>query len=342
MKKVFIVLAALLMAAPAMASKSRVSSLQGATFLVDSQTIFTNPAHINANGQYLTLEMGSTSNTGNPKAEGGIFRKESDLVYGVYLGHIDNFQVLRTAESVPVQENPVEVFFGKNNWGASVGISQGNKKTVSEKETTLLGRFGMDNGDTEFYGTMEVISKSENATSEYEGQIPTLTGGFEMDAGRFYFGGELTYGKYEVTTPPASAADTTVTGVTLSAIDRSLKTTDRELYYGVLLNWAERKNTAGKISEMTLPLVIGLEANINTWATFRGSVKQNVLLGSEKDGTAAAPANGADTISNDTTVAIGVGLFTGPFTLDGSVAASANGNINGNQVLSNASVTYRF
>ncbi len=95
-----------------------------------------------------------------------------------------------------------------------------------------------------------------------------------------------------------------------------------------------------KISMTALPVFMGLEYNMNTWAVFRGSVQQNFLIGSVKDGTAIN--TDPDGINSNTTFSGDLGLKYNQLTLDGSLAASNSGAINGTAFLTNASVTYNF
>lgn len=342
MKKVLLVLAVMGLAVQAQASKARVKALQGASFLVDTQTIFTNPAHIHANGQLLTLEMGNQSTSGT-KAEGGLFRKEAGATYGVYLGHAnadDIFYRSSLGGTFIPQDNPVEAFYGKDNWAFSVGVSRADKKTADANETSLLGRFGKVDGDLQYFGTLQLISQAKAASDKFNG-APYLSAGVLKDSGRYHYGAELTYdmGNLEVT---GTKSNFKTIGFQLSALDRSLKTDTRELYYGFLLGYQDTSVESTHLTTLLLPFVIGLETNVSSWLTFRGSVKQNILLGSTKNESVAAPGNKEDTIGNDTTVALGVGLKWNEFTLDGTLSGSSTGQLNGNAVLADAAVTYRF
>lgn len=128
--------------------------------------------------------------------------------------------------------------------------------------------------------------------------------------------------------------------VTLGFEDRSLKTTGSDIYYGVALGFGQRDIEGKKISATTLPVFLGLEHTLTSWAVFRGSVSQNVLFGNTKDETATN--TDAEGIPSNTTAAAGIGLVYGKLELDGSLTAAADGKVNGSSFLAQTSVTYRF
>ena len=339
MKKFVLVSALSLVAAtPAMASKARVQALQKAEFLKDSQTVFENPAHVNSLGKYLTLELGGSANTSAPKAEGGLFTDEFGANMGVYVGHLSPIQQsLRAgATASEGQNNPVEVFYAKDGWGASVALSNSEDKTTDTKEQYLALRYGIDRDGMEFSGTVEAIAVTETGSDKTVG-APYITLNFEQEMGTNYFFSKLNWGtgKYE-----ATAGDTDVKdiGAEVGILSRKIK----NVYYGASLSYAKRE--IGKdITAMNLPIFAGVEAELNSWAVVRASVSQSFLLSSVQDkNQTPAPADEAITNKNDTTVAAGIGLKYNNFALDGVVAGSTTGQINGNDVLTQASITYNF
>lgn len=338
MKRLVLLSTAVLLSAPqAFASKARLQSLQRAYFVKDSQTIFSNPAHVNSLGKYLTFEFGGTGNTSAPKAEGGIFTQEFGANVGVYMGHVSANQTsLRALGGYENQNNPVEFFYARDTWGASVSLSNFENKNTSVKEQTAILRWGMDNNGQEFFVTAEVLANAEAAGAKYQGS-PYLTAGYEKEMDKNYFVVNATFGntKQDIT---GTSVDVKDAGAEIGLLSRKIE----NIYYGAFLSWAQREVTAGKIQAMTLPMVIGIEAPVTSWATFRGSVTQSLLLSSVKDGTAGAGADQDIIDTNDTQVAAGVGIKYNNFTLDGVVAASSTGNMNGNDVLTSASVTYNF
>lgn len=108
MKKLLLVAAVTMAATSAFASKARVDALGNAAHLVDTQTIFENPAHVGVLGDFATFEFGSASSynyklaspapgqtiaglgatpSDTSGAEGGFIRSAGDSKWGFYLGH---------------------------------------------------------------------------------------------------------------------------------------------------------------------------------------------------------------------------------------------------------------
>ena len=326
-----------LAATPALASKARVNSLQYAAFLKDAQTVFENPAHVNTLGKQLTLEMGGAANTSNPKAEGGIFMPQYGANMGVYVGHLSpNQQSLRAgATASEAQNNPVEVFYAKDDWGFSVALSNSEDKTTDTKEQYLAFRYGVDRGGMEFSATVEAIAMTETGTDKTVG-APYVNLNYEREMGKNYLFSNFVWGsgKSESATGDSDIKDL---GLEVGIINRELG----NIYYGAALSYAKRE-LADDITSMSLPIFLGLETEINSWAVVRASISQSFLLSSFQDKNQAAPADGKVTNKNNTTVAAGVGLKYNSFTLDGLLSGATTGQLNGNAILAQASLTYLF
>ena len=119
-----------------------------------------------------------------------------------------------------------------------------------------------------------------------------------------------------------------------------MKTDKADIYYGIKAVYANRSGDGPDQRGYKLPAFVGIELPVVSWATFRGSVQQNILVGQTKDETVTGAKE--DTVTADTRVAAGLGLKYNNLVLDGSLTAASNGNVNGNQLLSQASVTYTF
>jgi len=262
------------------ATKARLDSLQGAIFLKDTQTVFLNPAHMHSLGQYLTFEMGGTGTTGT-KAEGGFLRNDGDAKYGAYLGHMSPFQNAYRASGYNLggtfmaQQNPVSLMYGKDNWGLVVDLSRADKKSTQEKETTLGIRYGQQSDDSEFYVSLDLLGQSEIVSNK---MATTALGlGYEKAMGEWYYGGALSYAMMKTDVAPASESGTEVI-VSLSAVNRSLKTEKADIYYGLGLDMIDGKIANAKRSILRLPIFLGLEHQTNNWLVTRVSVSQPLFL----------------------------------------------------------------
>lgn len=341
MKRTALIFALVLTGAvQAHASKARLSALQRAEFLVDSQTIFENPAHVNALGRYLTFEFGGAANSSTPKAEGGIFAQEMGGNMGLYLGHVSpNQRSLRAVSGYENQNNPIEFFYGKNNWGMSLSLSNYDNRNTGVKEQSAGVRFGMENDGTEFYASVEAFSTAEvGGSAKYTG-APYVNLGMEKAVDTAYYVAKAKWGmtNQDLTASPYTNRKVDDMGVEIGALSRRYK----NIYYGAYLSYDERKIESNKTTVWSIPLVAGVEADLNSWSVVRASVTQGLLLGTTKD-EVATPGAKEIIDANDTRVAAGMGFKYNGFTLDGVVSGSANGNLNGNDVLSQASVTYNF
>lgn len=320
----------------AMASKARVNSLQGAIGLVDTQTIFTQPAYIHKLGQYVTYEFGPTG-TAAGKAEGGFVIARDSAKWGAYLGHMsENQRSLRTTATFLQQENPVDLFYGSGDWAVSLSLSNSENGPADTKQTTVIGRFGMVQENQEFYVNVEAIGSAEKTGSKFEGG-PAIGAGYLMRNGDLSYSADIGYGMSKVETAGVSTERKDL-AIALAVNHRPVA----EIYYGAGLGFGNADIGGKKIDILSLPVFIGIEKDMFSWMTVRGSIQQGFLLGSVKNETAAAPGDKAVKNANDTKVAAGLGFKHGGFTLDGTLAAATNGNVNGTNFLTSAALTYVF
>lgn len=344
MKTLLILSLALVISVPVFASKARLASLQGARQLVDLQTIFINPAHINMVDQHITFEMGAAGTA----AEGGFVRKlDSGAKLLVYVGHqnpLGNFVVgdVRTANSYLGQNNPVEIIYGTGNMGFGGSISTLDDKKNGTKESTLVGKFGMDNGPIKWFAHTKLATAEKlNAGNTDKITAPAVfLGGTYKGETLLYFGSIHAGTAKNETGATATTTDIKDLAAVFAVVDRSMKIDDNDLYYGAQIDVVSRDVGGAKITGTRLPIFLGMEYNINSWSIFRGSVSQNFLVGSTKDETAVN--TDASGIANNATVAAGLGLKHNNLVLDGSLTAAASGQVNGNTFLANAAVTYNF
>lgn len=337
MKHALVLLAAMSFAAPAFASKARLGSQLGAFDLVDVQNTFNYPAHIHKLSPLMTFEMGSTTPTGNLKAEGGFLMKRNDMKWGAYLGHASSTQELLRSQTTTYtkMENPVDLFFGKDNWAADVAVSDSEDKQADTKQSTVIGRFGMNLANGASLGAaLEVYASANNAGQKYNG-APILTANYLQKKDEFAFEGGLLYGDTKQDAGATVSNKVKIAGLSASALHRPMP----EIYYGASLTYVELDVEGKKNATRSLPVFFGIEKDVMSWLTVRGSVQQGLLLGSVKnDITSTAEKKN----THDTTVALGLGAKYNGFVLDGKVAGSTTGQVDGNNVLTNASVTYNF
>ncbi len=190
MKKLLLIAALASLSAPAFASKARVTALGNADHLVDTQTVFDNPAHLTLMSDYVTFEAGTSYSSStlvpgtttwaeyenglsdSPSAEGGFVRSMGDAKYGAYLGRRSPFtDASRRAFGFLRQENPIELQYamkGAINWGAALNYSSADKKTTQQKESAYGVRFG---ATTDMWEAFAVVGLGSTADGTTGGRI---------------------------------------------------------------------------------------------------------------------------------------------------------------------------
>lgn len=347
MKGYLVLIAAALVGSNAFASKARVSSLQGANHLIDTQTVFTVPSHLNLLNPYLTFEFG----TAGTEAEGGIMRNVGSGKLLLYVGHqnsteTDLYGDGRTARSYIEQRNPVEAIYSFGNMGFGASLSHAEDKTAGDKETSVILKWGMNVvQDGWVYAHLHAWDSAERrntGVTDKQNTMPYLTLGGALPFGQFRVFAEGSYGATNTDPGAAGAKDTdnTDTDLTVGIEDRSLRNDKADIYYGIKAVYANRSGDGIDVYGYKLPAFIGIEMPVVSWATFRASVQQNILVGQVKDENTTGAKE--DSVTADTKVAAGLGLKYGSLVLDGTLTSASNGNINGNQFISQAAVTYWF
>lgn len=370
MKKLLVLAAVTLASGAAFASKARLQALGSAAHLIDTQTIFSNPADITVMGDWATFEMGTgnaftytppAANVATVNHEGGLVRSAGDARWGFYLGHKSPTVALSRsngwvggAGTILAEENPIEVFYAQKadiSWGASLFYSNSDKKATKLKQNTMGLRAGARAANWDAYINVGLANNAKDesnaaAVRKIEGKPAfKVKGGYTMDS--LYFYGS--YGMSGLKGDVAGTASAELDGSQLSiGVIDTIKGEGRDFFYGVSYNMDSYKQKVGgetKSEATYLPVIIGVEAEATSWMTLRASVTQNVLLGTIKDeiglvtGAALAENN---TWNNSTTVAAGAGLKFNKFTLDGTLGAANGGVIDSTNLLANASLTYLF
>ncbi|WP_413289060.1 hypothetical protein [Bdellovibrio sp. HCB337] len=347
MKKLLVIAAVTLASTSAFATKARMAALSNSAQLVDTQTIFINPADLTLMGSWATFEMGATNPsltpTSSPNAEAGFARAMGDARWGFYMGHTTVASTLREAANAGVflsEENPINLFYAAKTadmaWGLGLGYSNSDRKAAGKQSSMGLNA-GMRMGAWDAALVLGLTDTAEVGTDEWKGKSNVdLRGGYTMES--WYFYGKYAMGGGKYTAATVTAADLDASTIEVGAIN-STKVEGGEFFYGVAyqMNKDEDKTAATKTEETVLPVTVGIEADAASWLTLRGSITQPVLLGSVK----STPGDTV-TVANDTTVAAGAGIKFNKFTLDATLAGSTTGTINGNSLLANAGLTYNF
>lgn len=370
MKKL-VTLALVLASANAFATRARVTALGGSAHLLDVATVYGNPADMLRLSDSLTIESGATTITpatvtpANPTnvnkgAEGLLIRSMGESKFALSLGHNDKTiyrlreAAVGSAAGIKGQQNPVELMYGlkMGDMGLAGGLYYSNyqNKTAGaeEKEGTMGLRLGMRMGiiGAELQvGLMDKWQKDAPAPAlEYKGKT-LLRGKVGVDVmPDLNVYGEVLSAGFKTTNAGADAADVDAMHLKLGALS-SMKKEGTEFFYGIALaHETEKEKVAdSKTTRMYMPLIIGLESEANSWLTLRGSVTQKlVLMDSEKTEAGGATTTDTNPGLNSTTFAAGAGLKFNKVSVDGTILAAGNQNINGANLLGTVGLTYAF
>ncbi|MEN0057220.1 MAG: hypothetical protein AAGB31_00165 [Bdellovibrio sp.] len=366
MKKLLVV-AALMAATPAaMASKARVAALADSRQIVDIQTAFDRPYQFMALGSLATIEWGdnyaawgaanATAQTLPAHAEGGFLMKHDDMAYGAYLGRRSgafNNAVLAgisaglNADAL-LEQNPINVFYaskmGEWTWGVNVKYSNGKNDTVDAKSNSAGLSLGAAYGDWEFEIVQGLTAKSEYGANSVESKGMTEVGvGYKINENM------EAYAQYGMVKADADIGGTSSTVLDATAyevgfVNTFIKNDEANFFYGIAYNSNKIEDSS---ETTTLPVWMGVEANATSWMVFRASIKQSILLNSEKDISGGANDGDVEDVDS-TTFAGGVGIKLGKGMLDATFGTGTAGHLSfsdgtaGNQFLSTVAYTYNF
>ncbi|MCM2354672.1 MAG: hypothetical protein NDI63_13725 [Pseudobdellovibrio sp.] len=371
--KQLLVIAIALASTNAFASRARVTSLGSSAHILDTQSIFSNPAKMFLMGDFVSLESGQTATgtnpvtTGNPNnnAEGTLVRSMGDAKMGLALGHKSEnasafgLRQIMGAGDVTEQQNPVEFSYGMKSgdmtWAATLVYSNYDDKAQEIKENSAGLRLGLLMGAWDIHAGIGLASQVKDKVNDLEFKG---TGSYQVYAGytmnNLYVFGDLTIAgaKQEVQSTGAETHKADQTKITLGVVD-SNKKDGNEFFYGAKLVSLKFKDDVTSVStddqektELTLPIIVGLEAEATSWLTLRGSLTQDVVIDSSKTevgGTTVAETNPG---TNSTVAAVGAGLKFNKITIDGSLEGLTGGaatqNLNGNTLLTTVGLTYMF
>jgi hypothetical protein len=240
-KLLFVVSAVTLFSTSAFASQARLLALgmketdnEGMYYIEDARNIFLNPAYVNLFPSYATVEFGgrgtninsdisgatpsnaTINQSNNTKAQGGIFQKMGDMVFGAYYGNESNTSsLLRIAgtsaaatlngagggNSTMLQsaDNQIDLFVGGDNgikWGANALYAGGkNEAGTDSKDSAAAIRVGVIGSNWDAHLNLSVNSKAESTSvvaplnaapvtqtvrQEFEGKLGFQLGGSYM------------------------------------------------------------------------------------------------------------------------------------------------------------------
>jgi hypothetical protein len=370
MKKTLMILTgAMLLAAPAMASKARKAALGSAVHLTDTQSIFTSPHKMMLLGDFASLEFGdqdlnSVATTGaDPDAEGGFIRSIGDSKLGVMFGHgpEDTYNMRATynalipAAAFLTTENIFEVFYGMSlgdmKMGVSFGYSASDKKSADNTQNGMGTRVSIGADLWSAYANIGLGSSAKHTVSgteyKYTGKSGAAAGGrFKIDTITLF----ADYNMYGSEATTAGTSVGTIAGSQMKVgMENVFKKDSNEFFYGASLKMDtsdlkdfSTSSVNNKKETTTLPVIVGFEHEALSWLTMRGSITQSVLLGTVKNTPVSTGTAVTDTTDNGTTVAAGAGFKLNKGTLDMVLTAANSGDFKFDDIGAKAGLTYWF
>ena len=325
-----------------------------------------------------------------PNAEGGFFKSSGDLTYGLYLGrttrNLENYNnngitglletarnningsvaagTLQAAAAAQDAGDSLDLFVGGDmgvEWGARLTYANAKTEgTVERKRNTLGLALGMNMGDLSAQADLLLADKAEGITATDD----TFEQDLGLDLAVDYRMGDSTF---HIGYMKAGAENTVSGTLEVEASESILElgyarmmevsSTSRWFYsaeYQMMKAEVTDKNGSTDTSETKgsqLPVTIGFESDATSWLTLRGSITQNVLIGStENEFTGGGTANGQSAALVDlTTVRLGATLNFGKLMVDGVIGTGTGGatttqagRLNLDQVMTRVGVHYWF
>lgn len=345
MKKTLVIASLAVLSTSAFASKARMEALgqgQVSRYILDTRSVFLNPAMVNEQKNYIITEWGTsvaagTDTAGAPRAEGGFFREMGTFTYGLYLGNDSSRMDHGTGATYLRQSNALDLFLGGDmgvKWGARLHYANGKNEqgatAAANKKHNAFGLgLGAEMGDAEAYLNVDLADKAtgNGTVASYQSKLkPSYTVGGSYKFAGWSFFAEYDMSKLEVSEATNSTEKDSTILVGAGRV-HEINPTAR-LITDLSLNMNTEETAAGKVKTNTLPATLGMEVDATSWLVLRGSVAQNIIFGEEKNA-----AGKKRTLPNSTTVNAGATLNFGKLKVDGMIgnsgASRANATVGG-------------
>lgn len=284
-------------------------------------------AFTEGNSQTNPLQLSYASKMGDIAWGAGLIYTSSDNKTAQTFGTATN------SYSATVKQNIAGLLLGANN---GVWDVQARVGLIGETEAKVTGVTG-----AVIPAAITGFSTGDKFETNSTGSFG-LSGGYRMDT--MYYYGSASIGSGEVKLEGAKLVDLTENVYTVGAIN-SLKKDGTDFFYGASVIVTERENkgslAATKVNSTRVPLLVGVETEVNSWMTLRGALTQtlNALSSTKTRGSSAG------TFADDTTTTVGAGFKWGRATIDTVLGTGGTGTFgldDDGDNFAQASVTYNF
>lgn len=200
-----------------------------------------------------------------------------------------------TIDATSVKQNIGGLLVGANNgvWDAQARIGLvGSTEIQAGTNGGVFAAF--DNSE------IEVNSTSSAAVS----------GGYRMDS--LYYYGSYSLGSGEVKVNGTKQMELKSNNVLELGVINSMKSEGVDFFYGASAVIVEQKIDDTKVNATIVPIIAGVEAEMNSWLTLRGAISQPLSLLSSTKTTGTS----ASSVSDATTTTLGAGIKWNKATVD--------------------------
>lgn len=334
------------------ASRAVNQALQAKNHFFNPEILYAFPTKALDFSSFINLEFGKTTTSQFTESSYGLFHysneKQNSLI--VSLGRTSEVvqyqrQTYNTlsGDSLLLPQNPIGVVgaFKFEGVGYAAGISYSDyRDSVNELSETsavaIMGfRLGQLSLSTELAIPSKIISPKIQKVQFFNSFL--FQGLYEID--QLIFSVKGSFFKFERFQNQIENLSFEDQSFEFSFSDK-LHIYDQIFYYKMDLFIKSSKSLISDVTyrENSLPLTLGFESQMNDWLSFRSSIRQTLILASDQDHSATP---------NNTTAAAGVTLSYGSklkldAILSGLVGRNATQNLNENELLSQASLTYYF
>lgn len=352
----------------------------GSYYISDPRNIFLNPAEIVLQKEQVGFEWGDndrppTSGIAGAHAEGGFIQSYGAGKMGLFLGRVpaltESTRVANISDDMrgalgftgtngfnEVQDT-VELIYGSQGpttWGGSFLYGQSKDETgtdLAAETKTFEFRGGMLMDNMSAHGRLVVGGESKEDLSttshaKYTSDLALRLGGSLGLAGNRKAYAELGHETFDTkNTNSNNSYDGTLQFFEVGLVQFREIDASAQFFYSVALNWFNwEANGSGTLAteelKLTLlPITIGIEADATSWMKLRGSVAQNVVVGTVEDSDGGVELKD-DHNPNSTLIGAGIGLNFNKFTLDATFAGATTGNLDSNEFFANTSLHYVF
>ncbi len=381
MNKLMLVTVVALASVSAHASKARLDALQNARHVVDIQEVFTREPDQAVNYEAATIEFGGAAAA--PEAEGGFIRKMGDSAWSLYLGRssttyadfVTGVDATGTFTQAAAQANPLQLTYatkaGDIAWGVGLFYAAsefknaqnftngGNILAASSVKQNIGGLLvGANNGVWDAQARIGLVGSTEVQTGDNTGAAldpfdnseieinstssAMVSGGYRMDS--LYYYGSYSMGSGEVKAGGTKVVDLKSNNVLELGVINSMKSEGVDFFYGASAVITEQKVGSAKTNSTVVPILAGVEAEMNTWLTLRGAISQPLSFLS----TTKTTGTSASSVADQTTTTLGAGIKWNKATVDFVLGTGNSGAFGfdrgaaGRETFTNAAFTYNF